>query len=132
LNDFVETQKIASLQNIIPSKRSKNMMNNRREFIKKGAIAGIALSGIAATNSQLSAQNKDQNQGKNQDINAGKAYGSISFDTTQSTGLLTLKAINICYRILTERTGMDFALASNNHLVIRLKIAAQSMPAEAF
>jgi hypothetical protein len=69
-------------------------MNNRREFLKKGAIAGIALSGIAASNSELSSQASVNNLSKPQNRNRGKGYQFIGFDTTQSPGLLTLKAIN--------------------------------------
>jgi len=107
-------------------------MNNRREFLKKGAIAGMALSGIAATNGHLSAQGNKLNQPDYQHMNRGKLYTSVNFDTTQSPGLLTLKAIHILYRILTERTGLDFSSNSGKALTIRLKITAQSMPSEAF
>ena len=107
-------------------------MNNRREFLKKGAIAGIALSGIAATNSELSSQVRVNNLSKPQNMNTGKGYQFISFDTTQSPGLLTLKAINIFYRILSERTGLDFTKTGENRLTIILKTVSQSMPPEAF
>jgi len=109
-------------------------MNNRREFIKKSAMAGITLSGVAITNSDIKAQGhkNDKLKDSSNEIFNRKIYRSISFVTTECSGELPLKAINIFNRILTERTGIDFSVKGENSLAIVLRIVPQSMPSEAF
>jgi hypothetical protein len=107
-------------------------MNNRREFLKKGAIAGIVLSGISASNSELTARDIVDTKNSNTTVNGGNAYTSIHFETYQTPEILLVKAIKIFNRVLFERTGTDFTKPGNNCLTINLKIVAQSMPPEAF
>ncbi len=107
-------------------------MNNRREFLKKGAIAGMVLSGVTAANHHLFAQDQGSVQSPGNSILMRNSYHSVSFDMTQSPGILTSRTINIFYRILKERTGLDFLIKSDQALTIKLNIVAQSMPPEAF
>lgn len=109
-------------------------MNNRREFIKKGALAGIALSGIAGANNSLLARDDKISKPKNDSDDRSKSiiYKQISFKYSAKPGDLTVKAISIFNRILKERTAVDFTKNGNNPLTIIIKIVPQAMPSEAF
>ena len=107
-------------------------MNNRREFLKKGALTGILLSGATGINGDLVARDKSESKKGPESKNSGIIFNSISFITTESPGVLAVKATTIFLRILNERTGQDFNGNNGNHLTIRLRILTQTMPPEAF
>ena len=109
-------------------------MNNRRDFLKKSALAGITLSGLTFTNYTIPAQDEknDKSDDKPDIIPDSKIYQSINFITFECPGELPKKAISIFNRILTEKTGIDFSKDESNTLTVRLKIAPQSMPSKAF
>lgn len=124
-------------ENIIHKNLDKiHHMKNRREFIKKSALAGIALSGFAVQNSNLYAQDEDSGKNKQKRdpsiIIKSSTYQNIRFVTSENPGELTLKAISIFNRVLTERTGIDFYQYASNPLIVKLIIVPQSMPSEAF
>ena len=107
-------------------------MNNRRDFLKKGALAGILLSGATGLRSDLVARDKTESMMVPESKNSAPIFNSITFVTGESPGRLAPKAIRIFLRILTERTGLDFSGNGNTHLTIRLRIISQSMPPESF
>ncbi len=107
-------------------------MNNRRDFLKKSALAGILLSGATGMGSNLVARDKSEFKHGPESPNTGKTFNSITFITSESSGVLAVKATRIFFRILTERTGLDFSGNGGNRLTIRLRILAQTMPPEAF
>lgn len=111
-------------------------MNNRREFIKKSALAGILLPGLAVTKGHLIAPDEDNIKDKLKpnpnNLFKGSTYQNIRLITSESPGELTTKAVSIFNRILTERTGIDFSKNGSNVLTVKLKIVPQSIPSEAF
>ena len=107
-------------------------MTNRRDFLKKGAITGILLSGVTLTNSDLVAGEKGDKKEKANSNFTVKSYNSIRFITSETPGILAIKATQIFLRILYERTGFDFNVNGDNRLTIRLRILSQTMPSEAF
>ena len=104
-------------------------MSNRRDFIRKGVMAGAGLSGLTAAN-LLGAQ--PMSSGKTYAPPEPPIYRQIQFSTAKDAGTLTTKAIQIFYRMLSERTGLDFAANDKAVLIIEMKILCGSMPPEAF
>lgn len=79
-------------------------MNNRREFIKKSALAGIGLSGLAITDSSLFVQNKEKDQPKNDPENI------IGDNVNQSNNLIiSEKPVELDYMDISvkETAGLD-------------------------
>lgn len=107
-------------------------MDNRREFLKKGAIAGILLSGATGFSRDLMAGEKSELKIGQENKDSGTIFNSIVFITSADPDMLVEKATKIFLRILTERTGLNFGLFGSSQLSIRLRIVAQSMPPEAF
>ena len=107
-------------------------MNNRRDFLRKGALAGILLSGATGISGDLVALDKSELKNGTLTKNSGTIFNSIAFITSESPGVLAEKATRIFLRILNERTGLDFSGSGGNHLTIRLRILARTMPPEAF
>ena len=108
------------------------MRNNRRDFLKKGALTGLIISGTGLSNTQLLAQKSLREKLKESPISADLFYRSIHFNQDEARGLLPLNAIKIFYRILKERTGIEFNKPSKNRLTIRLVINPGSLPEEGF
>jgi hypothetical protein len=79
-------------------------MNNRREFIKKSALAGIGLSGLAMTDSQLFVQNEGKEQSKCNPGNIIKddANQDNNFNTSESSVELEYMDISV-----KEMAGLD-------------------------
>jgi hypothetical protein len=107
-------------------------MANRREFLKKGAITGILLSGATGFSSDLMAAGKTELKTEQDGKDSAPIYNSIVFMTSLSPGTLVEKAIEIFLRGLTQRAGLNFGHVGSSKLIIRLRIVAQSMPPEAF
>lgn len=107
-------------------------MNNRRDFLKKSALAGILLSGAAGRSADLVAQENSGLKYGPESKQSGTIFTTISFITLESPGVLAEKATKIFLRILNERTGLDFSGNGGKHLTIRLRILARTMPPEAF
>ncbi len=107
-------------------------MDNRREFLKKGAIAGILLSGATGFSRNLIAGEKSELKIELENKDSGTTFNSIVFITSADPDTLVEKATKIFLRILTERTGINFTILGSSQLSIRLRIVAQSMPPEAF
>ena len=103
-------------------------MNNRRKFIRKSALFVILLSGLAFSCCQFRSRDEVA-RGKSP---VGSTCQSIRFISSESQGELTAKAVSIFYRIINERTGIDFSKNDRDPLTIKLKKVPHSMPSESF
>ncbi len=104
-------------------------MENRRSFIKKSALAGVSVSGLGLINSTA---NAGEFFNKSSDKKNGiKTYRSIKFETSGNDEI-QCNAIALFYRILNDRTGIDFTQKTEETLLVTLAILPQSMPAGSF
>jgi hypothetical protein len=103
-------------------------MNQRRQFIKKGALAGLSLSLAGVDPSGAVAKGS---QGEGLRI-ADKAYRYIEFVLPDDAGELVHNAIRFVRRIVSERTGIDFSVPHTSRIKVLLSVVPQSMPSEAF
>jgi hypothetical protein len=104
-------------------------MENRRSFLKKSALAGVSVSGMGLINTHGNVA-EGLNEFYNRKISS-KTYRSISFETSGNNEIQD-HAMAVFYRILNDRSGIDFTLKTDNSLLVNLSVLPQSMPAEAF
>jgi len=108
-------------------------MNNRRQFLKTSSLAGLALSTTSASAQLLSDKARMPGPG---DIvprmPVNKNYRYINFITQDNPDAITVNAIRIVRRIISDRTGLDFFNDNADRLDVLLSVVPQSMPAESF
>lgn len=107
-------------------------MTNRRQFIRKSALLGVA----SLATDHLFAQEKNSQEDRGDSITDhvtnAKSYQNIKFLTFENTNEILRNAVRIFNRELTARTGIDFSTGKGNQLTIELQTVPQSMPSEAF
>lgn len=107
-------------------------MNNRRDFLKRTSLAGLAASASMVPGHLLHTSPSEDLVSQQSVISFGSSYKCIKFHTATPADAITLNAVKIVKRIVSERTGLDFSVESANYLDVHLKVVPQSMPAESF
>lgn len=107
-------------------------MNNRRDFLKRTSLAGFAASASLVPGQLLHTSSSEDLASQQSVISFGSSYKFIKFHTATPADAITLNAVKIVKRIISERTGLDFSVESANYLDVHLKTVPQSMPAESF
>ncbi len=108
-------------------------MNNRRQFLRNTSLAGLALSTAVIPKRQLAEKNYNEaSESSDLKLALAPSYSYINFITSENPDPITLTAIKIVRRIVSDRTGLNFSNATDNRMDVHLKIVPQSMPAESF
>lgn len=100
-------------------------MNNRRQFLKKTSLAGLAFSAAVIPDPINFTEKKMTSS-------LAIKYRYLNFITEDDPDDTTLNAIKIVRRIVSAKTGLNFSVDHPNRLNVVLKIVQQSMPAESF
>lgn len=104
-------------------------MNNRRQFLKKSSLAGLAVTSLFPERLITGNQLLESNQTKTV---AEKTYKYINFIVGSDADPIVLNGIKIVQRIVSTRTGLDFTKENENRLNVQLTIVPEGMAAEAF
>ena len=105
-------------------------MNNRRHFLKLGSLAGLVLPSMASSGLAKSAI--PAVAGSSGGTVLGTDYTSLDFVTGPAPDPVTVNAIGIVKRILSQRTGLDFKIKGTKSLRVRLEVIPKVVPPESF